>query len=478
MGVGRVRSSRRRRSRRAAVAGVAVGLVAIEVWFLAENRAVGPDRRVNTNEEKSVPATEAASNYPIEHVVFVIKENRTFDHYFGRYPGADGATSGETLDGSIVELKPAPDVQPHDITHGFSSALYAINGGQMNGFNFIEYGQDLSGYVQHRRGTIPHYWGYADRFVLADRFFTSMYGPTFPEHLYTVAAQANGVVDNQSTESEAGHYCDDPTEYAPHFPRDLGGEQVAEIMSVEESHMAEEPESIQEIAKYWSDIRTCFDIPVLPDLLEEAGISWKYYANVRSWQNALQPIRHVRFGPMWRNVQPPGLFLADIRNERLPAVSWLLPTGRYNEHPREEKSVCAGENWTVQQVNAVMRSEYWESTAMVIVWDDFGGFYDHVPPPHYDIMGLGPRTPALIISPWTRAGDNPDGGYIDSTTYEFSSVLAFIEQVFGLPPLTERDAQADPLSGAFDFDSAPRPEPLIFRYRADCPYGTFGRKPT
>jgi len=86
-------------------------------------------------------------------------------------------------------------------------------------------------------------------------------------------------------------------------------------------------------------------------------------------------------------------------------------------------------------------------------------------------MGLGPRTPGLIISPWTQRGENPDGGYIDHTTYEFSSVLAFIERTFGLPSLTERDARADPLSGAFDFDVPPRMEPLIFPFRPDCPYG-------
>ena len=91
-----------------------------------------------------------------------------------------------------------------------------------------------------------------------------------------------------------------------------------------------------------------------------------------------------------------------------------------------------------------------------MVWDDFGGFYDHVKPPHYDIMGLGPRTPALIMSPYTRAGDNRDGGSIDSTVYEFSSVLKFIEDLHGLKPLTDRDAQASPLAGAFDFSQPPR----------------------
>jgi phospholipase C len=118
-----------------------------------------------------------------------------------------------------------------------------------------------------------------------------------------------------------------------------------------------------------------------------------------------------------------------------------------------------------------MKSKDWESTAIVVVWDDFGGFYDPVVPPHYDIMGLGPRTPALIISPYTRQGDNPDGGYVDHTDYEFSSVLAFIEQIFGLDPMTERDADASPLAGAFDFEH-PNFDKLVLPLRQDCPYGT------
>ena len=411
---------------------------------------------------------------PIEHVVFLIKENRTFDHYFGRYPGADGATTGRTLDGRVIPLKPAQDVQPHDIGHGFAAGLYAINGGKMNGFDFIKLGADLSGYVQFRRNGIPNYWAYADRFVLADRFFTSMYGPTLPEHLYTVAAQAYGIVDNQSTVEHPGYYCDDPTEYTPRFPDDLTQMETETIMRVQERPMAEQPDLILQIARYWETIRTCFDIQVLPDLLESEGISWKYYAQVNRWQNALQAIKHIRRGPLWRKVRPPEQFLEDLERGRLPRVSWLVPPSPYNEHPGSsgDKSVCAGENWTVQHVNALMESEYWKGLAIVIIWDDFGGFYDHVPPPHYDIMGLGPRTPGLIISPWTRGGDNRDGGSIDSTEYEFSSVLAFIEEVFELPAMTDRDRKADPLTGAFDFSSPPRMEPLILSYRDDCPYGT------
>jgi phospholipase C len=413
---------------------------------------------------------------PIEHVIFMVKENRTFDHYFGTYPGAEGVTEGGTLEcdpggcvpGEPIRLKQAPYIQPHDITHGFASGLYAINGGQMNGYNIIGQGQDLSGYVQHSRRSLPNYWAYADRFVLADMFFTSMYGPTFPEHLYTVAAQAYGIVDNKSNTDTAGNYCDDPLEFTKRFRDDLSPEDVRRIMRLEDEITKEIPDQLVRIAQYWEDTRTCFNIKVLPDALERNGISWKYYANPDQWMNGLQAIRHVRFGPMWQKVQEPETFLRDVRGGELPQVSWLVPPeGNANEHPGSGTNVCEGENWTVEHVSAVMRSQYWRTTAIVIVWDDFGGFYDHVAPPHYDIMGLGPRTPALIISPYTRRGDNPDGGHIDSTVYEFSSVLRFIEELHGLNPMTDRDARATPLMGAFDFRSEPRYEKLILHPR-DC----------
>lgn len=422
--------------------------------------------------------------------MFIVKENRTFNTYFATYPGAEGSTRGGTIrctedgceDGPVVPLKPATDTQPHDLTHCFRCGLVAINGGKMNGFNRMNgviptdaekallYGKDLTGYVYHDRDTIPNYWAYADRFVLADHFFTSMYGPTLPEHLYAVAAQSNLIVDNKSTTDREGNYCDDPTEYATRFePREAraNAERIMEL----ERRIARDGESTYDLGGYWGKVRLCFDIPVLPDQLEAAGISWKYYANENAWMNALQMIRHVRYSDMWEKVQPPETFVKDVRRGEMPQVSWIIPPESYNEHPGGGKSVCAGENWTVHQVNTIMRSEYWRSTAIIIVWDDFGGFYDPVPPPQYDIMGLGPRTPALIISPYTRRGDNPDGGYVDKTVYEFSSVLAFIEQLFGLQPMTERDANANPLLGAFDFEH-PRFRKLILPLRQDCPYGT------
>jgi hypothetical protein len=185
---------------------------------------------------------------PIDHVVFVVKENRTFNNFFATYPGAEGSTEGGTLtctvhgckDGPVIQLQKADDVQEHDLTHCFRCGLTAINGGKMNGFDAMNgpipvdstkatlYGHDMSGYTYFDRSGLPNYWAYADRFVLADHFFTSMFGPTLPEHLYTVAAQSNMIVDNKSTTDHEGSYCDDHTESATRFTR--GGRHFVGVL--------------------------------------------------------------------------------------------------------------------------------------------------------------------------------------------------------------------------------------------------------
>ncbi|MFM7719064.1 MAG: phospholipase C [Actinomycetota bacterium] len=450
-----------------------------------------PSARPTLSQATQTPSEELSpGRSPIEHVVFIVKENRSFNHYFATYPGATGTTTGGTItctvrgceDGPTVDLRPATDVQPHDLTHCFRCGLVAINGGKMNGFNRMNgvmpadsemaplFGEDLSGYVYHDRTSIPNYWAYADRFVLLDRMFTPMYGPTLPEHLYAVAGQSNLIVDNKATTDHEGSYCGDPTEEANRFdPERIEGEEDR-ILDLETA-INENGSNTYRLGKYWTKIALCFDIEVLPDRLEAAGIPWGYYATENAWMNVLQMIRHVYEGPMWEKVRAPETFIDDVRNGTLPAVSWLIPPEAYNEHPGGGKSVCAGENWTVRHVNAIMESPYWASTLIVVVWDDFGGFYDPVAPPQADIMGLGPRAPGLVISPYARAGTNPAGGSIDPTVYEFSSVLAFIEANFGIDPLTERDANANPLLGALDLEN-PNFDPLVLPLRDDCPYGT------
>jgi phospholipase C len=397
----------------------------------------------------SSPKQIALARSHIKHVVYLIKENRTFDNLFGAYPGADGATQGTKCDGTVVPLGHAVDREP-DYGHSFTDGITAVNGGAMNCF-------DDGAYVTYQRSDIPNYWAYADRFVLADRFFSSVYGPTGIEHLWTFASQTDRLVDHErpgQIGSGRREFCDDPLETAFAFPHMSRADQ-------EEIYQAEDrgPAGVGEVRASWVSRWPCLDVRVLPDLLQAHGITWKEYRGDNIWVQPLRMVRHVRFSSMYRNVVSDQQFTRDLDSGHLPAVSWLTPKFSQSDHPPD--SLCEGENWSVDILNQIMSSKYWASTAVVLTWDDFGGFYDHVPPPHVDLYGMGPRVPTLVISPWAKRGA------IDDTTMDFSSVLRFIETVFDLPPLTVRDANADDMLSAFDFTQRPQ-QPLILHQRA-CP---------
>ncbi len=282
-----------------------------------------------------------------------------------------------------------------------------------------------------------------------------MYGPTFPEHLYTVGAQSGRVTSNKNQAATPGGYCGDPTETVYRFQKLTKNEKKIVMTAEEKADMAT-------VGNYWEEIRACLNFEVLPDQLIENGISWKYYADEGSWMNALLAIKHMYNSDHWgKEIIREEQFPVDIEKERLPEISWVIPGPGFNEHPGGP-SVCVGENWTVDVVNKIMKSKYWKNTAIFITWDDFGGFYDHVPPPHYDIMGFGPRVPLLIISPWAKQG------LVDSTEYELVSPLKFIEDTWGLDCMTPRDCAASNMYNAFDFESEtpPKDRKLILKERS------------
>jgi len=379
----------------------------------------------------------------ISHVVFVVKENRSYDAYFGRYLPGDGAKYGKTLSGRRVKLTRMLDQQvksngkPYDLPHSWSAALQAMNGGKMNGFSGWKTATGApwpggrQSYSTAYQGQLPAYWGYADHFELGDRTFSSLHGPSFANHLFTVAAQSARVLGNPVNVPFGVWGCDDPP-----------GTFVYQMPT-----NAFNPATAQRQAR---KVFPCFNIPSMATLLDAAHISWKYYAPQMgdpafAW-NAYDAIRPVRYSKDWtsRHFPPTTQFESDIALGQLPSVSWLIPRGPFSEHPGAP-SVCRGENWTVQQVNAIMRSPYWKNTAIVLVWDDFGGYYDHVAPPKIDDFGLGPRVPLLVISPWAKRG-------VNSHVYDFSSVLKFISQDFGLRTnLTPRMARMPSMMSAFQF---------------------------
>jgi len=369
----------------------------------------------------------------IQHIVFIIKENRSFDNYFGQFPGADGATTGTISTGQQIALGHTPDQTTRDIDHGWKSATTAIDVGKMDKFDTIPGGNqngDYLSYTQMGPTDIPAYWSYATNFVLADRMFSSLEGPTFPNHLYIVAAQSAQVISN-------------PKNFNPGNISwtNWGCDALPQVYVTTLNSAGKQANKFP-----------CFDVTTIADLLETAGVSWKFYAppqGVFGYQySVLNAINHIRNSSLWsEHVVNNTNFITDAMDGNLPAVSWVV-TGPGSEHP--PTSTCFGENTTVNQINAIMQGPNWPTTAIYVSWDDFGGFYDHAAPPVADQLGLGPRVPLLIISPYARTG------YVSHTQYEFASIIKFIENRFGLPTLTGRDAAANDTSDSFDFTQAPR----------------------
>ena len=392
----------------------------------------------------------------IQHIVFFVKENRSFDDYFGKFPGADGATTGVTSTGQVVPLLPDPDIEPTDLCHEESCALTAINNGQMNQFDIMAGPvadpviPNLRSYVQFDQNTIPNYWTYAGTYTLADHMFSSMWGPSFPNHLFTIAAQNGGVTGDPQT-SSSGIQGEESWDWGcDASPGTFVTIQSANLQTT-------------------NTVFPCFDFLTLGDRIDQAapsnpGVTWKYYSPPEEqagyeW-NAYDTIYHIRYGPDWKaNIVPETQFVTDALNGNLASVNWVVTPDETSDHPPD--SVCTGENDTVSKINAVMQGPQWGSTAMFLFWDDFGGFYDHVPPPQIYTYGLGPRVPLVIISPYAKPA------HVSSTTYSAASLLSFAENVFGLAPLVEADTLANNVADSFDFTGNPVP-PLILQQRT-CP---------
>ncbi len=386
-------------------------------------------------------STNNGTLWPIKHVVFLIKENRTFDNLFGTFPGADGVSFG--FDGNVRRpLTPGTDgsIGSEDIPHCYICSRAAWNHGKMDGFDQNAVTDQWS-YTQLQRPQLPNYWHWASQFVLGDRFFSSAQGPSFPNHLYAIAAQSGGAHDNPR---RTGAFRSSNT-----FGCDAPKGQTVTVVDSEGKEKQVQP---------------CFKFQTEGDLLNNAGIDWAYYAanpdQLGYIWSAYSAIDQVRNTPQWQDhVLPVDRVISDIVKNRLPPVTWIAPRYEVSEHP--QYNFCQGENWSTQVIDAIMKSPAWKSTAIFVTWDDYGGFYDHVAPPQVDAFGFGIRVPLLVISPYALKG------VVDHHLGEFSSVLRFIEDNWGLGQLTGRDLSADNLSYDFDFTQKPRrPDPLPLR--TDC----------
>lgn len=437
-----------------------------------------------------------AISSPIEHVVIVIQENRSFDNFFSTFPNANGTTVGQAMpmptaiaqacaaDGQPVITRPTTvpltevtlmgkgfpttpptgppfgknQDPPYIYGNGYLRDCDSANGRptasqpcRMDGFDVQKFGPNASAaeptctylYQYVDPHDVAPYWDMAKQYVLADKFFQSQGSSSFPAHQDLIAAGTQIDSEESAINNPTG------------FP-----------WGCDSGTSAHEPYITLQGKVVFNGPRPCYPTlshkyATVRDILDAKGVSWKFYANKVHpagspnsgssgiW-SAFDAIEAVRYGDEWGKnvVWPDTRIFSDLKNGTLPAVSWITPNGPNSDHPQEKSDT--GPSWVASIVNAVGESKYWKSSAVIVIWDDFGGFYDHVPPPFYDNQGgLGFRIPLLIISPYVHP-------HVEHTQYETASVVKFLEENWQLGTLHRLDRRANGLESAFDLNMSPR----------------------
>ena len=415
------------------------------------------------------PASESGI-HKIKHIVIIFQENRSFDSYFGTFPGASGIPMQNGVPTVCVPdpqtrqcAKPYPDHNdvngggPHDA----KASAIDINSGKMSGFIKEAQGgrkkckdptnpkctnikkTDVMGY--HTQGDIPNYWTYAKDFVLEDHMYESVHSWSFPSHLFLVSAWSADCASSNNPMSCVSSLM--PKNRTPKDPTPFAWTDITYLL--DKAHIS------------WINY---LDHGAAP----EGAYAGKRKAGVPKIWNVLPGFSDVNQDQQRGNIQNLSNFYNAARSGTLPSVSWIFPNPSDSEHPPAKVSV--GQSYVTSLVNAVMKSPNWNSTAIFITWDDWGGFYDNVVPPQPDSLGYGIRVPAIVISPYAKTN------YVDHQTLSFDAYLKFIEDDFlggqRLDPKT--DGRADSrthvrenssilgnLMNDFDFSMSPRPPVVL-----------------
>lgn len=392
------------------------------------------------------------TRWPIKRVVYVMLENRSFDHLFGRFPGANGTSVGVEL-GRERPLVRCPDWLPGDLPHDRAAAMAQLNDGAMDNFGFGAFGP-MYGYSQFAPEDIPSYWHWAENYVLSDNHYASMLGPSYPNHLFFVSGSGGGAIDNPENTRVKHVTVDGQKLHFKSWGCDAYGEDM--FVLVEDDH--------GNVSKH----STCFELPTVGEQLSERDVDWASYSPEPHqpgyiWQG-YSAIPGVHGTELWDQHAPPvDDLLMDIGTGSLPSVTWVVPRWQLSDHP--PASTCHAMNWVTRIVNGVMESPMWEHTAIFITWDEWGGLYDHVEPPVLNGKRLGFRVPMLVISPYAKRG------YVDDGLADFVSPLRFVADNWDLPYLTERYEQVHNYEHVFNFDRRPRrPDPLPLVDCGDSPW--------
>lgn len=427
------------------------------------------------------PAAVDGARAPIEHIIVLFLENRSFDHLFGTYPGADGLASykGRQADksGTTYATLPHPlgrDAKPdprfpadlpnapfpmlrfvgaHEQTNNPVHRFYHMQrqyapgaDGQPMG-KWVAEGTSGGGTMgYYERAASPVQWRFADEFVLLDRYFQSIHGGSFANHYFLVTAAVAHVGDDPEHRAQIG----------PDGTVLKDGDVSPDGYVVNNLDPPYPPQRVKSIMK-----RPLTDTTI-GDRLDGANVSWRWYAG--GWgagpdavakglvphHNPFQYMKRVMEAPNGRGkIQDASEFASALSQGTLPAVAFVKPHWAENAHANSS-TVAAGDRFVGAMVGAVMASRYWPKAAIVITYDEGGGWFDHVRPPTVDRFGLGTRVPTLIVSPYARRGMIAHG------QYDHASILKFIEWRWNLAPLTERDRRANAFLEAFDFSQSPR----------------------
>jgi phospholipase C len=451
--------------RRRAALCLSVMLVCTLAIFLTLNGCGGGGSSTNT-----APAPAPATG-KIEHVVIIFQENRTPDNLFHDpvliANGADIASSGLDSSGASIPLTATPLGVDYDLSHAHSGFLAMYDGGKMDGANNVTIScskgatdcplpQAQYKYVQS--SDVTPYFAMAEQYTFGDRMFQTNEGPSFPAHQFIISGTSAPTATSDFFVSEN-----------PQGVPGAGSETGCTAPPAEWVVLIDPSGSES------SQMYPCMEHPTLTDGLNSKGISWRYYApsagSIWTAPNAIQhmcgpnaapPNATACVGSDWVNnvvlytTQNPAPILTDISNNQLPVVSWVIPSGQNSDHAGSLADV-GGPSWVAAIVNAIGISAYWSNTAIIIAWDDWGGWYDHVPPAKIVNNGTswgsgyvyGFRVPLIVISPYAKAK------YISHVTHDFGSILNLIEKTFGLPSLGYADAYADDLSDCFDLNQTP-----------------------
>lgn len=407
----------------------------------------------------------SSTSTPIQHVVLMIQENRSFNDLFATFPGVMGTTTGWMLVGKgkhakkkSVALTEVNLFSKTDLNHLYKAFVIAYNHGKMDAFNKIV-AQDsgkpegTKPYQYVNPAQVQPYYAMATGYAIADKMFQTQGGGSFTAHQDLI----RGGTELSSTTSMV----DDPTS-SQAWGCDSPAGTVTDLITTKlQYEKGAGPFPCTDKFPSSAGYRT------LRDLLDGAGVSWKYYvpqfakSQPGALWNAFDVIYPVRYGSEWgTNVSwPEKNIFNDISSGTLPAMSWVIPDESNSDHPGYGGDT--GPSWVASVVDAIGQSSYWNSTAIIIVWDDWGGFYDPVSPPKPDNQGgPGSRVPMIVVSPYVL-GPSCAGGQIASTLYEFGSIVRFIEDTWNLGRLGTTDETATSIANMFNFAQSPCPFQMI-----------------